>query len=257
MFHKIVIFLLLFQLYEAKIEIYNLDDSLFNEKLPYFTPSKTTNHVATRLSTLHQTQFSNQNYSIFSQFVIQLHTTPSSIDLRKQNGKNHMAEKSKDDFKRVCVFANWAAIRDSPISRIAPEDIDPFLCTHIHYAYANIDYQYFRIVPSLRQDTSISEIGEALYLRIMRLKVKNPKLKILLSIGGWNARSTPFNRILANDFTRSQFIVNAINFMRQWKFDGLDVQWEYPGDIESGATFDSKQKFSAFLKVVYLLIRKY
>lgn len=249
MIDKIYIFLFISQLYEAKIEIYNLDDSFYNEKLPYFTPTKTTNQKITATS-IHQTKFSGQNFSIFSQFVVQLRTTPSSIDLRKQNAKDPALENTKDDFKRVCIFPNWAAIRDSPISRIAPEDIDPFLCTHIHYTYANIDVQNFRIVPSLRQDTSTSEIGEALYLRIMRLKVKNPKLKILISIGGWNAKSTPFNRILANDFTLSQFVANAINFMRQWKFDGLDIQWEYPGDVESGATFDSKQKFTQLLKVI-------
>ncbi len=55
----------------------------------------------------------------------------------------------------------------------------------------------------------------------MKLKEKNPNLKVLISIGGFFAKSTPFNRILVTDFTRSQFIENVLNFLRHWKFDGI------------------------------------
>jgi chitinase len=83
----------------------------------------------------------------------------------------------------------------------------------------------------------------------MKLKEGNPSLKILISIGGWFAKSTPFNKILMSDITRRQFIENALNFLRHWKFDGLDIHWEYPGAIEYGATSDSKDKFTNFIRV--------
>lgn len=71
----------------------------------------------------------------------------------------------------------------------------------------------------------------------------------MISIGGWFAKSTPFNRILSSDSTRSTFIQNVLHFLRHWQFDGLDIQWEYPGAVEYGATIDSKEKFTALLKV--------
>jgi hypothetical protein len=35
------------------------------------------------------------------------------------------------DFRRVCIYPNWSILRDSNMAKIYPEDIDPFLCTHI------------------------------------------------------------------------------------------------------------------------------
>lgn len=59
---------------------------------------------------------------------------------------------SSTAYKRVCVYPNWSVQRESLLARIYPEDIDPFLCTHIHYAFANIDIKTFDIVPSQIED---------------------------------------------------------------------------------------------------------
>ena len=38
---------------------------------------------------------------------------------------------------RVCYYTNWSQYRDAPMNYF-PEDIDPSLCTHIIYAFAQI-----------------------------------------------------------------------------------------------------------------------
>jgi chitinase len=78
-----------------------------------------------------------------------------------------------------------------------------------------------QLLASQFQDNNHGDHGAPLYTRIMKLKEVNPNLKILISIGGWFAKSTPFNKILMTDATRRTFIENALNFIRHWKFDGL------------------------------------
>lgn len=57
----------------------------------------------------------------------------------------------------------------------------------------------------------------------MQLKKANPDLKVLISIGGWLVKSTPFNRILIDKKALRTFINHVITFMDKWNFDGLDV----------------------------------
>jgi len=41
-------------------------------------------------------------------------------------------------YKKVCYVTNWSQYRDG-YGRFQPENIDPFLCTHVIYAFAYID----------------------------------------------------------------------------------------------------------------------
>nr|CAD7445392.1 unnamed protein product [Timema bartmani] len=61
--------------------------------------------------------------------------------------------------------------------------------------------------------------------------------KILLAIGGWAFGSTPFKELTSNVFRMNQFVYEAIELLREYKFNGLDVDWEYPRykDFDVGA----------------------
>lgn len=63
------------------------------------------------------------------------------------------------EYKRVCIYPNWSILRDSNMAKIFPEDIPPDLCTHIHYAYANIDVRTLQLVPSQFQDINSGDHG--------------------------------------------------------------------------------------------------
>lgn len=41
------------------------------------------------------------------------------------------------NYKRVCYFTNWAQYRPDPF-KFLPEDIDPFLCTHVIYSFGKV-----------------------------------------------------------------------------------------------------------------------
>lgn len=61
--------------------------------------------------------------------------------------------KPSNSYKRVCVYPNWSVLRPVKSARLFPEDIDPYMCTHIHYSYANINVRTLELMPSLKQDT--------------------------------------------------------------------------------------------------------
>lgn len=55
----------------------------------------------------------------------------------------------------------------------------------------------------------------------------------MLSIGGWTW-STNFPAAAATEQGRDTFAQTAVAFMKDWGFDGIDVDWEYPASSEEG-----------------------
>lgn len=67
-----------------------------------------------------------------------------------------------------------------------------------------------------------------MYDQVIALREKNPDLQVLLAIGGWAFGSTPFKELTSNVFRMNQFVYEAIEFLREYQFNGLDIDWEYP-----------------------------
>lgn len=54
----------------------------------------------------------------------------------------------------------------------------------------------------------------------------------MIAVGGWNLGSEPFCTIVHDPRNRNVFIDDCVTFLRTHEFDGLDVDWEYPGENE-------------------------
>jgi chitinase len=71
------------------------------------------------------------------------------------------------------------------------------------------------------------------YLAFTGLKNKNKALKTMLALGGWNDSITPdkkYSVLVSSPARIANFVANVVPLLKQYNFDGLDVDWEYPAD---------------------------
>lgn len=86
------------------------------------------------------------------------------------------------------------------------------------------------------------------YAKFNGLKTYNKNLKTLLAIGGWNEGSARFSKLVDDEGKRKEFVKNAVKFLRQNNFDGLDLDWEYPA-FRDGSKPDDKDNYASLVKV--------
>jgi chitinase len=71
------------------------------------------------------------------------------------------------------------------------------------------------------------------------LRVKNPKLLVLLSVGGWSG-SKYFSDVAATPSARRHFSASCLRVVAKYGLDGIDIDWEYP--VTGGKPTDHKRK---------------
>jgi chitinase len=74
-------------------------------------------------------------------------------------------------------------------------------------------------------------------------------VKVMLSIGGWED-SNNFPEVASSDVRRARFAHSCLEQIRTYGFDGIDIDWEYPGYADHKGTPDDRQNFTRLLQVV-------
>ena len=122
------------------------------------------------------------------------------------------------------------------IARINAEKL-----THINYAFGLVNTNGEAFVGD--------DAGEHL-AKLNALKAKNPRLRILLSIGGWGADN--FSDAALTDDSRRRFARSVVALVERHALDGADLDWEYPGQAGPGIKFrpEDKQNFTLMLKTL-------
>jgi chitinase len=112
--------------------------------------------------------------------------------------------------------------------------------TRINYAFANI--QDGRIVNGFKHD-------DQNLATLVALKQRNPSLTVLVSVGGWEW-SGNFSNMALNKASRNVFIASVTDYIERHQLDGLDIDWEYPGQAGSTDHFrpEDKKNFTLLLK---------
>lgn len=136
----------------------------------------------------------------------------------------------------VGYYTSWATyVRDYQVA-----DIPPDMVTHINYAFANInnstnsiilgDY-YADVDKYFPGDSWESDSLRGNFHQLLILKANHPHIKTLISVGGWTW-STYFSNIALTPQTRNTFARSCMQFITEYGFDGVDLDWEYP--VEGG-----------------------
>ena|SRR5699024_6926777 len=113
--------------------------------------------------------------------------------------------------------------------------------THINYAFANVNENgkiYFK-----------DELQAAKQLaQFQSLKAVNPDLKLLVSVGGWGADG--FSDAALTKQSREKFSKSAITMINEYGLDGIDLDWEFPGQPGPGIVYrpGDKHNFTLMLR---------
>ena len=150
----------------------------------------------------------------------------------------------------MCYFGSWSVYRYR-FGKFDVEDIDPFICTHLMFGFAGLDPVTFEVSVLDPYNELYDEWGRGAFQRFTGLKNENPALVTYLAIGGWNEGN--FNISQRNPFTflmcsisflpgassysdmaltferRKIFIDSCVSMALAHGFDGIDMDWEYPG----------------------------
>jgi chitinase len=132
----------------------------------------------------------------------------------------------------VAYLASWSV----------PPVIHPEHLTHINFAFAHID-------KTGRAVFEEPAAGQSL-LQLQALKKANPRLKLIVSVGGWQAEG--FSDAALTDSSRRRFALSAVNLLRDYAADGIDLDWEYPGQGVAGIKYRSEDRhnFTLLLKTL-------
>ena len=74
-------------------------------------------------------------------------------------------------------------------------------------------------------------------------------VKVMLSVGGW-ADSYNFPEVAGSALGRSRFAHSCIERIKEFRFDGIDIDWEYPGYVEHKGTPQDAQNFTSLLQTI-------
>ncbi|WP_379357793.1 MULTISPECIES: glycosyl hydrolase family 18 protein [unclassified Paenibacillus] len=168
------------------------------------------------------------------------------------------------DFTNFTYYGSWMVYSREYL----PTDVDFSQITHINYAFFDLCWRKAGSKGAACQNPEIPIMSDYVYdgemilgdqevdlnnlAMFKTIKENNPHLKVMASVGGWTY-SNFFSNMAASEVTRRAFANSVVKYLREFKLDGLDIDWEYPiegGEDDTNHSPDDTVNFTKLMKTV-------
>ncbi|MFA6075550.1 MAG: glycosyl hydrolase family 18 protein [Negativicutes bacterium] len=140
-----------------------------------------------------------------------------------------------------------------------PSDIPAAKYNRIYYSFMNMDTAgnvlmadtYAGLDKKFDTDGWETDDQRGLLKQFWLLKQRFTSLETYMSIGGWTY-SGGFAQMASTDEGRKNFAKNAVALAKKYGFDGVDIDWEYPGVTteNSKPTAQDKENFTLLMQAL-------
>ncbi|POS77062.1 oviduct-specific glycoprotein [Diaporthe helianthi] len=118
--------------------------------------------------------------------------------------------------RKIGYYQSWNQ-RDRKCNKVAPKQLNTDGYTHLFFSFASIDPTTFRIAPAHPDDIQGMKDFTALS--------KDGKVQTWIAVGGFD---------FSNPGTATHTTCSVKEYMDEYGFQGIDLDWEYPGAPERG-----------------------
>ncbi|OHW99356.1 chitinase [Colletotrichum incanum] len=148
----------------------------------------------------------------------------------------------------IGYYESWSY--KSKCNQKSPSDLPLKDLTHLNYAFTFIEPKTYEMV------TMDMKHEDDLWQITVDSKKYNPNLKVYVAVGGWtfsdNGTVTQplFGEIARTEANRQKFADGVVKFLNKYGFDGLDIDWEYPGAGDRGGKDEDVPNFVLLMKTL-------
>ncbi|WP_157822355.1 glycoside hydrolase family 18 protein [Psychromonas sp. Urea-02u-13] len=145
-------------------------------------------------------------------------------------------------YKQWAIYGPNYHIRDIPFQQTThivyqSADIDENFNVVISDEYADISHNYPDNDP--KKGLFQGSLGE-----LYKAKKKYPHLQTIISIGGWG-RSNYYSDIASSESSRNHFALSALDFIRTYHLDGIEIDW--PAPIKNASRPDDPENLNLLI----------
>ncbi|KAM0488654.1 hypothetical protein ACHAP7_000697 [Fusarium lateritium] len=148
--------------------------------------------------------------------------------------------------RTIGYYQSWN-VRTRKCDTKTPKQLDTKGFTHLFYSFAFIDPTSFKITPAHNDD--VKQMREFTDLS------KSGNLKTWIAVGGFDMSNekapthTTWSDMVSNKANRATFISSVRDYMDEYGFTGVDLDWEYPGEPKRGGRkLADTRNFAALLR---------
>ncbi|KXJ85581.1 glycoside hydrolase superfamily [Microdochium bolleyi] len=169
------------------------------------------------------------------------------------SGASNKATASKG---RSVGYYSGSNVYIRPCDVVRPRDIPNMdRYTHLYYTFANINPDSFAV--ELRPQDNETLVRE---FTALGKKKKNSTssttggLQTWIAVGGGgfsatgSSTATTWSDMVSTDENRKAFITSLVDFMDEYSFQGVDLDWEYPGSAANGGLSQDTEKLVRLVK---------